>query len=262
MKKPILRFAPSPNGPLHLGHAYCALFGAEKAEELGGQYLLRMEDIDVLRCKPEFLAEAHEILSWLGIRFDGPIRRQSEHMQDYSRALSSLKNQGLLYPCWCSRKELHAELRDPDGAPLHQGRCQPKQGAYALRLDMQKAKRSVRFREQGQWVEADPNIWGDVIIARKDIGTSYHLAVVVDDALQGVSHVTRGQDLFAATSVQRLLQYWLELPEPCYHHHELIRDDGGRKLSKSEGDRSIAALREEGVSPADIREAFGFHNKK
>ena len=258
MQEPIFRFAPSPNGPLHLGHAYSALFGQARAQQAGGRYLLRIEDIDTLRCREEFVSGAEEILHWLGLRFDGPVRRQSQHMQDYARALSQLKSEGLVYPCWCTRSGLASERRDPDGAPVHEGSCAEGDGPFALRLDMKKASRLVRFREKGEWVEADPSVWGDVVIARKDIGTSYHLAVVVDDGLQGVSHVTRGMDLYAATSLHRLLQQLLGLPVPEYHHHELIRDVAGRKLSKSDGDKSLAALRAEGVTAPEIRQALGF----
>lgn len=258
MQEPIFRFAPSPNGHLHLGHAYSALFGQARARELRGRYLLRIEDIDTIRCREEFVVAAQEILGWLGLRFDGAVRRQSLHMDHQARALSQLKSDGLVYPCWCTRSGLASSLRDPDGAPLHEGPCAPGDGPFALRLNMKKASRLVRFREKGEWVEADPSVWGDVVIARKDIGTSYHLAVVVDDALQGVSHVTRGMDLYPATSLHRLLQQLLGLPEPQYHHHELIRDDAGRKLAKSDGDKSLAALRAEGVSAAEIRAALGF----
>jgi glutamyl-Q tRNA(Asp) synthetase len=262
MAEPTLRFAPSPNGPLHLGHAHSALFGARAAAELRGRYLLRMEDIDVLRCRPEFIVAAQEILEWLGLRFDGPVRQQSKHMEDYARVMDGLKAQGLLYPCWCTRSQLADEaLRDPDGAPLHRGPCREGVGPYALRLNMEKAMvRGLSFIEQsdGSHVEVEPRLWGDVVIARKDIGVSYHLCVVVDDGLQGVTHVTRGRDLFMATHLHRLLQHWLGLPEPIYHHHELITDAAGRKLSKSEGDPSLAALREQGMSAQKIRDVLGF----
>lgn len=258
MEQPVLRFAPSPNGELHLGHAYSALFGAREAARLKGRYLLRIEDIDTLRCRPEHVEAAMEILGWLGLRFDGPVRRQSEHMDDYARALAELEKRGLLFPCWCTRTTIAAHGSDPDGAPRHSGRCAHGQGPFALRLDMEKAAREVSFFEKGEKVQADPSVWGDVILARKDIGTSYHLSVVVDDGLQKVSHVTRGQDLQAATSLHRLLQHWLELPAPEYHHHDLIRDGAGRKLSKSEGDKSLASLRAEGVSAQEIHAALGF----
>lgn len=261
MVQPIFRFAPSPNGPLHMGHAFSALFGARQAQRVGGQYLLRIEDIDTLRCRENFVADAVEILDWLGVRFDGEIRRQSAHMDDYARAIGKLQAQGLLYPCHCTRSGLSRDHLDPDGAPLHQGRCAQGEGPFALRLDMARATRAgLTFFEQSQAreIEADASIWGDVVIARKDIGTSYHLSVVVDDALQGVTHVTRGRDLFMATHVHRLLQSLLDLPTPIYHHHDLIRDDAGRKLSKSDGDKSLSALRDEGVTAAQIRAALGF----
>ncbi len=261
MVQPIFRFAPSPNGPLHMGHAYSALFGARQAERVGGLYLLRIEDIDRLRCRENFVADAVEILDWLGVRFDGHVRRQSQHMDDYARAIGKLEAMGLLYPCHCTRSALSRERLDPDGARLHQGRCEPGEGPFALRLDMARAWREgLTFFEQAQarQIKADASIWGDVVIARKDIGTSYHLSVVVDDALQGVTHVTRGADLFMATHVHRLLQSLLGLPTPLYHHHDLIRDDAGRKLAKSDGDKSLAALRDEGLTAAQIRSALGF----
>lgn len=261
MNQPVLRFAPSPNGPLHLGHAASALFGAREARRLNGLYLLRMEDIDTLRCKPRFIAAAGDILGWLGLVFDGPVRRQSEHMDDYARAITALKREGLLYPCWCTRGQLSSDARDPDGAALHPGPCPQGTGPFALRLDMKKAmRRGLAFSEgsEGREIEATPELWGDVVIARKDIGTSYHLSVVVDDALQGVTHVTRGRDLFMATHLHRLLQSLLGLPTPIYHHHDLIRDGAGRKLSKSDGDKSLAALRDEGVTAAEIRAHLGY----
>jgi glutamyl-Q tRNA(Asp) synthetase len=261
MVQPIFRFAPSPNGPLHMGHAFSALFGAREAARLGGLYLLRIEDIDTLRCREIFVADAVEILDWLGVRFDGTIRRQSRHMADYERAIGKLQAQGLLFACHCTRSGLSRDRLDPDGAPLHQGRCAQGEGPFALRLDMARAQRTgLTFFEQAEAraIEADASIWGDVVIARKDIGTSYHLSVVVDDALQGVTHVTRGRDLFMATHVHRLLQSLLGLPTPIYHHHDLIRDDAGRKLSKSDGDKSLAALRAEGVTAVEIRGALGF----
>ncbi|MDP4823184.1 MAG: tRNA glutamyl-Q(34) synthetase GluQRS [Aestuariivirgaceae bacterium] len=261
MVQPIFRFAPSPNGPLHMGHAFSALFGARAAARAGGLYLLRIEDIDTLRCREGFIADAVEILDWLGVRFDGALRRQSAHMDDYARAIAALQRQGLLYPCHCTRSGLSRDRLDPDGAPLHAGRCAPGSGPFALRLDMARAlQRGLSFLEasDARMIEADPALWGDVVIARKDIGTSYHLSVVVDDALQGVTHVTRGRDLFMATHVHRLLQALLGLPTPIYHHHDLIRDDAGRKLSKSDGDKSLAALWAEGVTAAELRAALGF----
>jgi len=261
MVQPIFRFAPSPNGPLHMGHAYSALFGAHQAARAGGLYLLRIEDIDQLRCRENFVADAVEILDWLGVRFDGKIRRQSQHMDDYARVIGKLQGMGLLYPCHCTRSGLSRDRLDPDGAPLHRGRCEQGEGPFALRLDMERAlQKSLTFFEQSEAreINTDASIWGDVVIARKDIGTSYHLSVVVDDALQGITHVTRGRDLFMATHVHRMLQSLLDLPTPIYHHHELIRDDAGRKLAKSDGDKSLAALRDEGVTAAQIRSELGF----
>ena len=277
-----LRFAPSPNGPLHLGHAYSALYSQAKAAELEGRLLLRIEDIDTARCKPEFSDWLIEDLQWLGIRWSGDIRRQSEHFNAYTTALDRLERLRLLYPCFCTRKKLAQSRvgRDPDGAPLYPGTCKLMTARdrmramtagtpYALRLDMRKAMvaagEGLTFIEHEEGpagetgrVAIAPELWGDVVLARKDIGTSYHMAVVVDDALQGISHVTRGQDLFYATSIHRILQVLLELPAPQYFHHELISDDAGRKLSKSAGDRSLRSLRMAGVSAAEIRATLGF----
>ena len=264
MAPPVFRFAPSPNGHLHLGHAYSALLNFDRARETGGRLLLRIEDIDATRCRPEFETAISEDLAWLGITWETPVRRQSEHLADYRAALDQLSTLGLVYPAFESRAEIARLVaarevagpwpRDPDGAPLYPGdaRSLPASersrlidtGApYALRLDMAAACRRVSgpsWNELGEGpdgergtVAARPEAWGDVILARKETPTSYHLSVVVDDALQGVSEVVRGQDLFHATSVHRLLQVLLGLPEPGYRHHALIRDGDGRKLSKS-----------------------------
>ncbi len=272
---PVYRFAPSPNGFLHLGHAYSALLNFELARESGGRFLLRIEDIDRGRARPEFEAAIYEDLAWLGLAWETPVRRQSEHFNDYAAALEKLDALGLLYPCACKRSDIahfaaaHPDWpRDPDGAPLYPGFCRDKprrpardilaQGGVALRLDMARAAalagEGLSWREGGGVVPADPAQWGDVVLARKDTPASYHIAVTVDDALQGVTHVVRGRDLFYATSLHRLLQRLLTLPEPGYFHHGLILDEAGEKLAKSRGSKTLRALRAEGVSAAQVRE--------
>ncbi len=278
MNRPAFRFAPSPNGELHLGHAFSALFTAEAAQAAGGRFLLRIEDIDTLRCRETFIAQIYDDLAWLGLSWERPVRRQSAEMATYRRAQWRLREAGLLYPCFCTRRQVALTAgsgSDPDGAPLYPGTCRPLKPAeqqsriaagepHSLRLDMTLALahigNALRFTDQGrgQDILADPARWGDAVIARKDIGTSYHLAVVIDDALQGITHVTRGLDLFEATHLHRLLQHLLELPTPVYHHHRLIGDEVGRKLSKSAGDRSLRALRISGATPGRIRQALGF----
>lgn len=288
---PVFRFAPSPNGELHLGHALSALTNQALAREIGGRLLLRLEDIDPERCRPEFEIGMIHDLAWLGIDWDGEPRRQSEHFEDYRAALERLEGEGLVYPAFLSRGEIRAHAvrvetetgrpwpRDPDGAPLYPGldRALPEAertariaaGApHVFRLDMEAAlKRTgpLGFTEAGAGpagesgaLSADPAAWGDVVLARKGLPTSYHLAVTVDDALQGMTHVVRGRDLFAATAVHRLLQALLGFPEPVYHHHRLILDEDGRKLSKSRGDVSLRAMREAGMSASDIRKRIGF----
>jgi glutamyl-Q tRNA(Asp) synthetase len=277
MPVPVYRFAPSPNGELHLGHAYSALFTAEAAAHAGGIFLLRIEDIDHGRCRPQFAAQIFADLSWLGLRWVEPVRFQSEHMDDYRAARDRLLQIGVLYPCFCSRRDVMASAAafDPEGNPLYPGTCRAlsrserqrriASGApYHLRIDMGQAlarlASPLSFREisSGRDIIADPRPWGDVVLIRKDIGTSYHLSVVVDDALQSVTHVTRGMDLFAATHVHRLLQALLEFPAPLYHHHRLITDGAGRKLAKSLCDPSLRALREAGVAAGEIRRELGF----
>jgi glutamyl-Q tRNA(Asp) synthetase len=283
---PVFRFAPSPNGYLHLGHAYSALLNFDLARASGGRLLLRIEDIDPARCKPEFVEAIYQDLAWLGIAWEQPVRRQSQHLADYRAALDRLAALGLVYPSFESRAEiasLVSELertsgaawpRDPDGAPLYPGAAKQLSAAerpqplargqpYALRLDMAAALTRVgdlTWAEQGEGpagetglVSARPEVWGDVILARKETPTSYHLAVVVDDALQGITHVVRGQDLFHATSVHRLLQALLGLPEPVYRHHRITVDAAGQKLSKSSRSTGLRALRAMGLSPSDIR---------
>lgn len=274
---PTFRFAPSPNGRLHLGHAYSALLNADLARAASGRLLIWLEDIDITRCRPELAEAALADLAWLGIESDGPVRRQSQHFDDYQAALDRLKAMGLLYPAFMSRADIRQAAgstggRDPDGVPLYPGldRDLAKASAaefiaagrpFAWRLEMAEAVKRVgrlnfRDRDRGL-VAAEPERWGDVILARKDVPTSYSLAVVVDDALQGVTEIVRGEDLFHATSVQRLLQALLDLPEPTYRHHRLITDEAGRKLSKSEGAAALAGLRDAGASPVDIRRLVG-----
>jgi glutamyl-Q tRNA(Asp) synthetase len=286
---PVFRFAPSPNGYLHLGHAFSALLNFDLAREAGGRFLLRIEDIDPARCRSEYEDAIYEDLAWLGIRWDKKVRRQSEHLDDYRKAIDQLSTGGLIYPSFESRAEIARLVaqreadgpwpRDPDGAPLYPGQARElsererarliEGGApYALRLDMAKAiarAGPLSWSERGEGgdggeggqVAATPEAWGDVILARKETPTSYHLSVVVDDALRGVTDVVRGSDLFHATSVHRLLQQLLGLPQPAYRHHRLIRDAAGQKLSKSTQSTGLRELRSQGATPADIRRLLG-----
>ena len=288
MPPPVFRFAPSPNGYLHLGHAYSALLNCDLARRAGGRMLLRIEDIDTTRCKPEFEAAIYQDLAWLGIAWETPVRRQSEHLAYYRDAIERLSAQGLVYRSFESRAEI-AKLvaqrdatgpwpRDPDGAPLYPGTAKslsPNERArllqsgapYALRLDMEAARARAgdpAWAEHGEGpngetgtVAARPQAWGDVILARKETPTSYHLSVVLDDALQGVTEVVRGQDLFWATSVHRLLQQLLDLPQPAYRHHQLVLDAAGRKLSKSTRATGVRELRMQRVTSVDIRRLVG-----
>ena len=266
----IFRFAPSPNGYLHLGHAYSALLNFEAARASGGQFLLRIEDIDTARSRPEFEAAIFEDLSWLGLDWQKPVLRQSTRTAAYRAALAQLQAQNLLYPCFCTRRTLAQNTvhLDPDGAAVYAGRCKhlPKAEqvrrmsveAYALRLDMTRASQSHLIWQDGaQTIPATPEIWGDIILARKDIGTSYHLAVTLDDAAQGVTDVVRGQDLFASTHIHRLLQHLLGLPTPRYQHHALLRDAEGEKLAKSRTSKPLRLWRAEGASPGDVRKMIG-----
>ncbi|MCX7339000.1 MAG: tRNA glutamyl-Q(34) synthetase GluQRS [Hyphomicrobiales bacterium] len=275
MSPPVLRFAPSPNGRLHLGHAYSALQNEAEARRLGGRLLLRIEDIDPTRCRPAYEAAILKDLRWLGVAFEPDVRRQSEHMDNYRAALLQLDAMGLLYPCNCSRSAIKAAaadppLRNPDGALLYPGTCRlvaPGPDALATRLDMAKALEQCgralsyqRFWSDGRVEEVTvrPGRWGDVVLARKETPTSYHLSVVVDDALQAVSHVVRGQDLEAQTDIHVLLQALLGLPTPLYQFHVLIRDDTDEKLAKSRGSTALADLRAAGETPAMIRTRLGF----
>jgi glutamyl-Q tRNA(Asp) synthetase len=272
----VFRFAPSPNGHLHLGHALSALLNHDMARAVGGRFLLRIEDIDTSRCRPEFEDAIYEDLAWLGLTWEEPVRRQSAHLDAYRAALVRLD--GLVYPSFESRGEIArlvaergpAWPRDPDGAPLYPGTARDlapeererrmAEEPYALRLDMAAALARVgplSWREGEGVVAAQPEAWGDVVLARKDIPTSYHLSAVVDDALQGITHVVRGQDLYWSTSVHRVLQELLGLPAPVYQHHRLILDDEGRKLSKSTQATALRELRAQGVTPRDIRRMVG-----
>ncbi|KRA44732.1 tRNA glutamyl-Q(34) synthetase GluQRS [Devosia sp. Root635] len=278
---PVLRFAPSPNGLLHLGHAFSALYTWQAAGLLGGTALLRIEDIDAERSKPEFTAAIFEDLHWLGLDWPEPVRLQSQHMDAYADAGNHLRDQGLLYPCFCSRSDIAAAAdgTDPDGAPLYPGTCRhldrgeqierlERGDPVQFRLDTAKAIEStgmLTFSVAGPLVTDRPQIrharperWGDVVLQRKGTPTSYHLSVVMDDAAQGVTHVTRGRDMEAATDIHVLLQMLLGLPSPVYNFHRLILDDAGRKLSKSKGSESLADLRARGWTPDDVQRAVGF----
>lgn len=281
MSRPVFRFAPSPNGPLHAGHAFSALLNADAAARCGGRFLVRIEDIDRARCTPEKERAALADLAWLGFAWEEPVRRQSEHFTLYAQALGRLETMGLVYRCFATRGEIAraADGRaDPDGAPLYPGLWRepsPQRVAtamsegrtYAWRLDMDRALamalKPLTWMESGRGpagetgsIIADPAAWGDVILARKDTPTSYHLAVVVDDAAQDVTHVVRGQDLFYATAVHVLLQTLLGLPRPRYHHHRLILGADGRKLAKSHGSPSLADMRASGATSQDVRDAI------
>ena len=272
----VTRFAPSPTGRLHLGHAFSAWQAHRFARERGGRFLLRIEDIDPGRCREAFIDGIVEDLRWLGLDWDGPVRRQSEHLADYAAALDRLKADGLVYPCFCTRKAIEAEIaasghapHGPDG-PVYPGSCRRLPEAerlerlatepHAWRLDMTAAVASTgpllwHDATAGD-ITATPEAFGDVVLARKDAPTSYHLAVVHDDALQGVTDVVRGEDLFAATHVHRLLQALLGLPVPRYHHHPLIRDAAGKRLAKRDRAATLAELRDGGADPRRILAAL------
>ena len=285
---PVFRFAPSPNGHLHVGHALSALLNADMARAKDGRLLLRIEDIDRARCRPEYEAAIYDDLTWIGLQWEMPVRRQSDRWDDYRAALSRLEAMGLVYSSFESRTEIarlvtareaHGSWpRDPDGAPLYPGEAKNMPDAerkrrlasgepYALRLDVQAALRragSLTWFETGAGpaggtgtFAVNASAWGDVILARKEMPTSYHLAVVIDDAAQGVTDVVRGRDLFHATAVHRLLQALLGLPQPRYHHHRLILDLDGNKLSKSTQSTGLRELRAGGASPAEIRRLTG-----
>ncbi len=282
--QPVFRFAPSPNGELHLGHAFSALYDFALCRRADGRFLLRIEDIDLARSRPEFEAGIYRDLAWLGIAWETPVRRQSEHMAAYRQALEKLRALDLVYPSFLTRGEIAATTvdpawpRDPDGAPLYPGTdaalaaaeaanriAVGEPHAWRLRTAMAVTQAGpLSWREEGEGPEGEtgtiiarPEIWGDFIVARKDVPTSYHLSVVVDDALQGVTHVVRGSDLFHATAAHILLQKLLGLPTPVYHHHRLITDAAGKKLSKSDRATSLISLSEGGATPADIRAMIG-----
>jgi glutamyl-Q tRNA(Asp) synthetase len=285
MPRPVFRFAPSPTGYLHIGHALSALTNFAMARAAGGRHLLRIEDVDTTRCRPEFEQAIYQDLAWLGIEWEEPVRRQSDHLAEYAATLAALEGKGLVYPAFESRAEIArivaekekagiAWPRDPDGTPLYPRTARalsPEEVArrrtnepFALRLD-------TRLATQGAgrltWIEtgdgpareitATPAQWGDVVLGGKERVASYHLAVVLDDALQGVTHVVRGRDLYQATSVHRLLQELLGLEPPIYHHHRLILDEAGQKLSKRDRSTTLRELRAAGWTPADVRRAVG-----
>lgn len=287
---PVFRFAPSPNGELHLGHALSAMLNFDMAREAGGRFLLRIEDIDPARCRTEYEAQIYEDLRWLGLDWEVPVRRQSEHVAEYRAALDALKTRGLVYPAFLSRAEVKAHVTnhekncgrwkyDPDGTPHYptfERDLDPDEAAERIargdrhmwRLNADKAVGALKGAAMPlTWTEtnignphsapANPAVWGDVVLWRWDAPSSYHLSVVLDDALQGVTHVVRGMDLFHATHVHRLLQELLGLPAPVYHHHPLIKDDTGQKLSKSIASTGLRALRESGETPSGIRRRLG-----
>ncbi len=276
--RPVERFAPSPTGLLHLGHAFSALMGFDAARAAGGVFRLRIEDLDAGRARRDFEAAIFEDLRWLGLSWPEPVMRQSARGAAYEAALARLGAMGLVYPCSCTRADIAAAGGAPqegaEAGPPYPGTCRPRTGGraapgapHALRLDMEAAAAragALTFREVGAGpagetgeIAAAPEAHGDVVLRRKDGAAAYHLAVVVDDAAEGVTHVTRGEDLFAATSVHRLLQALLGLPAPIYRHHRLIRDASGRRLAKRADDVSLAALRASGWTPDDVRRAVG-----
>jgi glutamyl-Q tRNA(Asp) synthetase len=280
----VTRFAPSPTGPLHLGHAYAAIVAHDMAQAAGGRFLLRIEDIDQTRCRPAWEAQIYDDLAWLGLSWEEPVTRQSDRLPSYQAALDHLWAGGLLYPCTCTRRDIEEALAAPqEGAPIafgpdgpvYPGTCRrharggPRPADAVLRLDIAAALAqsdgAFDFVETGTshagiigtTAGHYTNHIGDIVLSRRDMGTSYHLSVVLDDAAQGVTHVTRGEDLFEATRIHVLLQRLLGLPTPVYHHHRLIRDDHGKRLAKRDDARALAKYRAEGASPADIRRMVG-----
>ena len=266
----VTRFAPSTTGYLHMGHALSAFIAWQRARAAGGRFLLRLEDIDPTRCRPEYAIAILEDLAWLGLDWDGPVRVQSEHMEDYAAVLDSLRARGLIYPCFCSRADIQRQViaaapHDPDGGPVYPGSCRSLSDAeraaradqpYALRLDMTRALiEGLTFEEAGEGtIAADAGQIGDVVLARKDTPASYHLCVTHDDALQGVTLVTRGRDLKQATHLHRLLQALMSWPAPAYAHHKLLTDPSGRRLAKRDQAMTLRAMRQAGVTPREIRE--------
>jgi len=279
--KIVTRFAPSPTGFLHIGHAYSASLAWQKAQASAGHFILRIEDIDPTRCRPEFEAGIYEDLAWLGLNWEEPVRRQSDHMDDYAAVLDQLYSRGLIYPCFCTRSEIVAEVARSHSAPhglegpIYPGTCRHISDAkrdqhfadgkpYALRLNLDEALSQVplsalTFNEMDKGViQCDPTPFGDVVLARKETPTSYHLAVTLDDALQGINLVVRGQDLFSATHIQRLLQSLLDLPTPDYLHHGLVSDMKGRRLAKRNKDATIRSMRENGYTVEEVHKLIGF----
>lgn len=269
----ISRFAPSPTGYLHLGHAYSAMFAYEQAQQVNGKFLLRIEDIDQGRSRPEFEQQIFDDLGWLGLKWSTPVRRQSEHFKDYKAALDTLMSMKLVYPCFCTRKDIQTEIHTAGGAPhgpdgsIYPGTCRNLSNdvrsrmigegqEHAYRLDVEKSTISVGSLAWQDVVDgemnAHPERFGDIVIARKETPTSYHLAVAVDDHLQGVTLVTRGRDLFEATDIHRLLQKLLNLNVPRYHHHSMVLSEDGKRLAKRNDSVSIKKLREGGATPDDI----------
>ncbi len=277
----VTRFAPSPTGYLHLGHAASALFAWRRARESGGRFLLRLEDIDATRCRPDYADAIQEDLAWLGLDWDGPVRVQSAHLAEYQAVLDTLEARGLLYPCFCTRAKIGREVADaagaphtPDGSLRYPGTCRALPPAerrsrvaagepYVMRLDsaraMQHLHRALTFAEAGSGrLTCAPEAFGDVVLARKDVPVSYHLCVTHDDALQGVTLVTRGVDLLPATDLHRLLQALMGWPEPAYEHHGLLTDASGRRLAKRDPAATLRALRAEGCTPGDVRRLAQF----
>lgn len=287
---PVFRFAPSPNGELHLGHALSAMLNHDMAREAGGRFLLRIEDIDPARCRPEYETQIYEDLRWLGLDWEEPVRRQSDHVAEYRTVLEDLKSRGLVYPAFLSRAEIKAHVTeyekncgrwkyDPDGSPHYptfERDLDPAEAAARIergdrhmwRLNVERAMAALRGNSAPlTWLEsntgtlretpANPSLWGDVVLWRWDAPSSYHLSVVLDDCLQGITHIVRGMDLFHATHIHRLLQDLLGLPAPVYHHHPLIKDQSGQKLAKSIASTGLRTLRESGVTPSEIRRMVG-----
>jgi len=275
----VTRFAPSPTGLIHLGHAYSALFAQRAARESNGRFLLRIEDIDGTRCRPEFEAGILEDLAWLGLDWERPVRRQSQHIDEYGAALARLEAAGLVYPCFCTRTEIEAEIARAGAAPHgeegppYPGTCRHLAATvremriasgrpFALRLDLAKALARTGplvWRDRARGVQrAEPERFGDAVLARKEMRTSYHLAVTLDDHVQGITLVTRGDDLFAATHIHRLLQALLGLNTPAYHHHPMLTDQSGRRLAKRDRAATLVSLRKAGKTPAEVRALTGF----
>ena len=271
----VTRFAPSPTGHLHRGHAFSALTAHETARRQGGRFILRIEDIDRTRCRPEFEAGIYEDLAWLGLSWETPVRRQSDHMDDYHRALQSLIDRGLAYRCFRTRREIAEAMASAPHGPQPVWISEPlsmaeeterlnRGEAFAWRLSLAAAAESLggldhlTLLERGIAYPAHPDLAGDIVLARKDVGVAYHLAVVVDDALQGVTQVIRGEDLKEATHIQRLLQALLDLPAPDYSHHRLLTDADGRRFAKRDRAETLADLRDRGISAETLRREMGF----